>query len=73
MPGRYEPVLWDKSIHEQEDGTFVLVLRADDRTMNVPRPTLLAAQATMDFLPPDGGEVLAAPPRSVFNPTTKGL
>jgi hypothetical protein len=69
----FDPVLWDKSIHEQDDGSFVLTIRADDRSMNIQRGTLEEAQATMDFLPPDGGEVLAAPPRSVFNPTTKGL
>jgi hypothetical protein len=68
----YEPVLWDKSIYEQEDGSFILVLRADDQSDVIDNLTLEDAQATMDFLDPDGGEPLATPPRSVFNPTTKG-
>ena len=72
MPVRYEPVAWDKSIHPQPDGTYVLTLREDDKTMNIPRATLAEAQATMEILPPDGGEPLGEVPRSVFNPTTKG-
>jgi hypothetical protein len=68
----YEPVLWDKSIYEQEDGSFILVLRADDQNDVIADLTLEEAQDTMDFLDPDGGEPLATPPRSVFNPTTKG-
>lgn len=72
MPVRYEPVAWDKSIHPQPDGTFLLTLRADDDVMNIPRATLEEAQATMDILPPDGGEPLPEFAMSVFYPTSKG-
>lgn len=72
MPARYEPVAYDKSIYLQEDGTYLLVVREDADTMNIPRKTLREAQETADCLPPDVCDY-SDPPRSVFNPTTKGL
>ena len=67
---KYQPVAYDKSIHLQEDGSYVLTVREDDKSMNIPRATLQEAQATSALLPPDSSEVYVLP-RSAFNPTTK--
>lgn len=73
-PAECKPVAYDKSIYLQDDGTYLLVIREDDKTMNIPTKTLEEAQATADMLPSDGGhDDCGGPSRSVFNPTTKGM
>ena len=56
MHAMCKPVAYDKSIYEQKDGTFLLVVREDDNWINIPCRTLEEAQAVSDYLPPDPGE-----------------
>jgi len=72
MTAECKPVAFDKSIHLQEDGTFLLVIRKDDEVLNIPMKTFVEAQETAAMLPNDDG-YFGETPRSVFNPTTKGV
>ena len=50
--GRFEPVVWDKSIMEVY-GHYIVILREDGDTMEIKTTTFEKAKAIMDFFPPE--------------------
>jgi len=66
MPGKYEPVAYDKYILFSE-GLFIAVIRKGSQAVSFIRDTLTEAQAILDCYPPDVFEGVDVP-WSVFYP-----